>query len=209
MNTELLSTAMTIGILHTAIGLDHYIPFVAMSKANNWTFAKTAAVVFVCGIAHVLSSVVLGLLGILLGAQLTSVLGIQHFRAEIALWFLIAFGFVYMLIGIAGAIKNKPHKHIAAHSFLPLFVLFILGPCELLIPLLMYPAAQNGMMSVAAVAVVYSVCTIATMIFCTAVVLKGVNIMPVKKIERYSHALAGFAVFICGLAVLFWHSHGH
>jgi len=138
---------------------------------------------------------------------------------------------IYMLWGIRNAIKNKPHKHIMSdgnevwhdhnkhheeaadnhhnhteknsihRSFWPLFVLLVLGPCEPLIPLIMYPSVNSGMMSVILVAIVFSVCTIATMLFCTAVVLKGVNMIPMKKIERYAHALAGFAVLMCGLAI--------
>jgi ABC-type nickel/cobalt efflux system permease component RcnA len=226
-----MTTAAGIGIFHTAIGVDHYVPFVAMSKANGWSFAKTMVVVFVCGAAHVLSSIILGLCGILLGSQVSSLIGIQDFRGEVAVWFLIAFGAVYMLWGIRNAVRNRPHKHVltdgkevwhnhdAVHgrecgdehsertgvsrSFWPLFILFVLGPCELLIPLLMFPAAQGGMMSVIAVAAVFAFCTVGTMLVCAGVVLKGIDMIPAKKIERYSHSLAGFAVLMCGLAIQF------
>jgi sulfite exporter TauE/SafE len=200
-----------------------------MSKANKWNFAKTMLIVAICGLGHVLSSVILGLIGIWFGSQLSSLVGIEDFRGELAVWFMIAFGAIYMLWGITKAIKNKPHSHILtdgsevwhdhsndhssepvnAHSerngisrsFWPLFVLFVLGPCEPLIPLLMYPAAEGGMLSVTAVAIVFSVCTIGTMLLCAAVVLKGVNMIPVKKLERYAHSLAGFAIFMCGMAM--------
>ena len=229
MNLVLLTTAASIGIFHTAVGVDHYIPFVAMSAANKWRFAKTMLIVFVCGIGHVLSSVVLGLAGIWLGSQVSFLVGIEDLRGGLAMWFLLSFGAVYMLWGIRKAVKNKPHRHIlsdgeavwhdhktehaehendghaeksgVSRSFWPLFVLFVLGPCEPLIPLLMYPAAETGMLQVAVTAVVFSVCTIATMLVCTAIVLKGVNLIPMKKVERYSHALAGLAILMCGVAM--------
>jgi len=231
VNTLLLSTAVSLAVIHTVIGVDHYIPFVAMSKANKWNFAKTMLIVAICGAGHVLSSVILGLIGIWFGSQISSLVGIEDFRGELAMWFLIAFGAIYMLWGIAKAIKNKPHSHIlpngsevwhdhhsehnanaesadahsekngVSRSFWPLFILFVLGPCEPLIPLLMYPAAEGGMLSVTAVAIVFSVCTIGTMLFCAAVVLKGVNMIPMKKLERYAHSLAGFAIFMCGMAM--------
>ena len=231
MNTVLLLTAVSIAVFHTAIGVDHYIPFVAMSKANKWNFLQTMVIVCICGIGHVLSSVILGICGILLGSQISLLVGIEDFRGEIAVWFLIAFGAIYMLWGIRKAVKNKPHKHIlsgggeiwhnhnkdhdeesvddhskkirVSRSFWPLFILFVLGPCEPLIPLLMYPSLDTGIMSVIMVALVFSVCTIATMLFCTAIILKGVNMLPMKKIERYSHSLAGFAVLVCGLSIQF------
>ena len=229
MNFILIPTAASLGIFHTAIGVDHYIPFVAMSKANKWSFLKTMLIVLICGIGHVLSSVVLGLIGIWIGSHLSFLEGIEDFRGQIATWFLIAFGLIYMLWGIRNAIKNKPHKHILSdgnevwhdhhehnnkesgeghtekggvhRSFWPLFVLLVLGPCEPLIPLIMYPSVNSGMASVVLVAAVFSVCTIATMLLCTAIVLAGVNMIPMKKVERYSHALAGFAVLMCGVAI--------
>ena len=231
MNFILLSTAASLGFFHTLIGVDHYVPFVAMSKTGNWSLTKTLFIVLICGIGHILGSVVLGLLGIWLGSQVTFLIGIEDIRGEIATWFLIAFGLIYMMWGIKKAIKNKPHRHILgdgsevwhghndtthesgestdAHiksnkvprSFWPLFVLLVLGPCEPLIPLLMYPAAETGMMAVAMVALVFSVCTISAMLFGTVIVLKGVNMISTQKLERYVHALAGFSILMCGLAI--------
>ena len=44
MSTEavvLLGTASTIGFIHTLIGPDHYLPFIVLSKARNWSTKKT------------------------------------------------------------------------------------------------------------------------------------------------------------------------
>jgi len=227
----LISTAASIGVIHTVLAIDHYIPFAVMSKANNWGLAKTIRIVFVCGAGHVLATVLLGLVGIYLGTQLSFFIRIEEFRGEIAKWLLIAFGAVYMLIGVRSAIKNAPHKHLLSgscdichdhhethehshsaahtdkngipHSFWPLFVVMILGPCEFLIPLLLYPAAVYGAFSVAVIALVFSVCTIASMIICTVIALKGINMIPTKRLERYSHALTGLTILICGVLVHF------
>jgi hypothetical protein len=73
MSTELgalLTAALSIGFFHTLIGPDHYLPFVMMARARKWSAARTAAVTFFCGIAHILSSVLLGLVGIFFGVAL-------------------------------------------------------------------------------------------------------------------------------------------
>jgi hypothetical protein len=31
--------------------------------------------------------------------------------------------------------------------------------------------------------------------------LRGIHFFPVERMERYAHALAGFAIFACGVAV--------
>ena len=101
---------------------------------------------------------------------------IESFRGEVAAWLLIGFGFAYFIWGVRTAIKNKKHshshmhidgtKHIHNHShndehvhvhakkglkeLTPwvLFIIFILGPCEPLIPLIMYPAMQKSILNV-------------------------------------------------------------
>ena len=60
----LCGTAASIGFLHTLLGPDHYLPFVAMSRAGGWSLKKTTVVTVLCGMGHVLSSVVLGFIGI-------------------------------------------------------------------------------------------------------------------------------------------------
>ena len=123
MNLILFSTAASLGIFHTAIGVDHYIPFVAMNKSNNWSFAKTMLIVLICGTGHVLSSVILGFIGILIGAQIGFLVGIENIRGDLATWFLIAFGFIYMLWGIRNAIKNQVAK-LPLNSSMPSKLIF-------------------------------------------------------------------------------------
>lgn len=42
----LIWTALSIGFIHTIVGPDHYLPFVVMSKARNWSLSKTMVIVF-------------------------------------------------------------------------------------------------------------------------------------------------------------------
>jgi hypothetical protein len=84
-----------------------------------------------------------------------------------------------------------------------LFTIFILGPCEPLIPLLMYPAAQNSAAGVALVAVLYTIATLATMAAAVFLTSAGFARLPLGILERYLHALAGAAILACGAAIQF------
>jgi sulfite exporter TauE/SafE len=84
-----------------------------------------------------------------------------------------------------------------------LFVIFVLGPCEPLIPLLMYPAAKNSYFDLALVTLVFGAVTISTMLGVVLVSTFGINLLPTKKLERWSHALAGAAILLSGLAIQF------
>ena len=84
-----------------------------------------------------------------------------------------------------------------------LFIIFVLGPCEPLIPLLMYPAAKESIMGMILVIGVFSAVTIATMLGVVLVSTMGLNFLPLKKMERYTHALAGATIFLSGMAIQF------
>ena len=213
-----MGTAITIALIHTLIGPDHYIPFIALSKANNLPVRKTIYMVLVCGVGHVLGSVILGLFGIALSAGVSSLVNIEDFRGTFATYMLIAFGLIYTIYGIRRAMKNKAHTHISpdgqtlTHShennekksgvFWGLFIFFVLGPCEPLIPLLMYPAASMDVLTLIMVTISFSVCTIAMMLLMTLLGIKGFQLLKINRLERYTHALAGSAILLCGISVL-------
>jgi sulfite exporter TauE/SafE len=224
----LLGTAATVGFVHTILGPDHYLPFIAMSKARRWSLARTLWITSLCGVGHVAGSIVLGLIGIAAGITLKHLEFVESARGEIAAWLLMAFGLAYGAWGIVSILRNKPHKHVHVHadgtrhehthahtiehahphgetrrSVTPwvLFTIFVLGPCEPLIPLLMFPAAAESSGVVALVAIVFSVVTIATMIAVVMLSSYGINFIRVERLGRYGHALAGAVVFICGVAI--------
>ena len=82
-----------------------------------------------------------------------------------------------------------------------LFVIFIFGPCEALIPMLMVPAASGAWWGVAMVVMVFGVTTVATMLVAVTVGYTGISRIALGRLERYSHALAGLALVACGLAI--------
>ena len=175
MNGELnalVATAAGLAFLHTLFGPDHYLPFVMMSWSRKWSWFKTAWITFLCGVGHIIGSIVLGLIGVSVGIAVKKLEVVEGFRGSIAAWLLIGFGLVYAVWGLRRAFRNKPHEHEHSHfgqelhththiheedhthvhnhkaaaSIAPwtLFVIFVFGPCEVLIPVLMYPAAEIG-----------------------------------------------------------------
>lgn len=219
-NSAILLTSASIALIHTVLGPDHYVPFVALARARNWDRARTALVTLLCGIGHVGSSVLIGLAGIMLGASVARLQWLEGWRGDTAGWVLLSFGSAYMLWGIRKAVNGEGHSHVHMHkdgtvhshaghshdgkAFVTpwaLFIVFVLGPCEPLIPIMMYPAMKGDIASAFAVAAVFSAVTIVTMLSVVFLLLRGVRLIPAERMERYAHALAGFAIFACGVAV--------
>ena len=105
----LLWSAFTIGSLHTIMGPDHYIPFIAMSKARNWSILKTTVITTVCGMGHVFSAFILGIMVVFLGTAVTKLKFVEAVRLDIAAWLLIVSGFIYFIWGVRSAMKTKKH----------------------------------------------------------------------------------------------------
>jgi len=202
----LATTAAGIGLVHTLLGPDHYLPFIVMRKANNWSMARTMTVTFLCGLGHVIGSVVLGLVGVAFGLALGKLEAFEAVRGNLAAQALVIFGFTYCIWGIHRALRNKPHPHDHGekqHAATPwlLFIIFVLGPCEPLIPLIMYPAARHSIEGVLLVTGIFALATLATMLCVVLLTSWGLGMVRLRPVERFSHALAGAAICFSGLAI--------
>ncbi len=226
----LVSAAASIGFFHTLLGPDHYLPFIAMSRSGKWSIHKTTWITILCGIGHVLSSVMLGIFGIMFGFAVSKLEAVESFRGDLATCALIAFGLVYFVWGMRRALRHKSHEHVHTHeggikhihthnhtkehthaheqkdrkSITPwvLFTIFVFGPCEPLIPMLMYPAAKKGLFALLMVTGIFGAITILTMLSVVLISSFGINIIPSLKLERYTHAIAGAIVCLSGLSIL-------
>lgn len=210
MTTEsftLLASALTIGVVHTITGPDHYLPFVVIAKAKKWSMLRTLYIVAICGVGHVIGSIALGLVGIALGSSLSHVELIEGVRGSLAAWLLFLAGILYGGWGIYRASQTShAHTHISTKktlTFWVLFTIFVFGPCEPLIPLLMYPAAAMNTGLLALVVLVFAVATIGTMLLSVYSALKGISFVRIHLLERYQHALAGLTISLCGAGMLF------
>lgn len=241
----LLSTAAILGVVHTLLGPDHYVPFVAMSRAHGWSLGRTVGITAACGLGHIAGSVALGAVGIVAGWAIAGLESVEATRGSIAGWLLIGFGLAYLAWGLRRAVRNRPHSHWHGHadgtvhlhrhlhagdhthvhagvdapqdrssigssrqrSITPwvLFVIFVFGPCEPLIPLLMYPAATGGWQGVAVVTAVFAASTLVVMLGAVVALrfgLFGITSHATSSgLERYADAMAGVAVTLCGVAV--------
>ncbi|MEO0998081.1 MAG: hypothetical protein AAFX58_11230 [Pseudomonadota bacterium] len=227
----LLATALAIGVVHTLIGPDHYLPFVLLARERNWSTRRTLSITVLCGAGHCASSIAIGVVGIGAGLALGGLEALEAARGELAAWLLLAFGLSYTAYSLRRAYRGRRHEHPHIHAdgtvhthahnhagdhehrhahapaatgplLASLFVIFVLGPCEALIPMLMYPAAQSSLAGVAAVTAVFSVTTIVTMVTAVAIALRGARLLPGVFASHYSGVVSGLLIGACGGAML-------
>jgi hypothetical protein len=165
--------------------------------------------------------------GAALGWSLSKITWLENIRGGIAGWVLLLFGLVYGVWGYMRALQNKAHKHfdtfedgsmyIYEHkhgeAVMPkvrykvtpwvMFIVFLLGPCEPMIPLLYFPAAQSNWWGMLLLIAVYTFFTLGTMLLLVILGYYGVSFLKTEKLERYVHALGGLSLFICGAGMVF------
>jgi len=227
LTLNLLLTAAGVALVHVLAGPDHTLPFVMLARAQGWSAAKTAWVTLVCGVGHVLSSLLLGMVGLALGAGLAHMSALEEVRGSLAAWGLVAFGVTYAAWGVRRAWVQRhelelhahdglvhlhthgaqPHHHGDASqsrwAFWTLFLIFAFGPCEPLIPIFMVPASRGRWDVALAAGGVFALVTLGTMLVAVLLLRAGVARLPLGGLARWSHALAGSVITLSGLAVLF------
>jgi nickel/cobalt exporter len=248
MNSEfviLVTTAATLGVTHTALGLDHTLPFILLGRARAWSLTKTLGITGMCGSAHIASSVVVGLIGLSLGVALSSLEWFEAARGYWVAWALVAFGGAYAVIALANLRHRRAHRHVhvqadgtvrrryhghgqvessvnESHHALTagqstafstplgngnlvasLFIVFLLGPCEALLPLMTAPSLRGSATASLVVAAVFGGATMATMLGLVTVGWFGLKWSWLTRLEPHLHWISGVAIASSGLAILF------
>jgi ABC-type nickel/cobalt efflux system permease component RcnA len=229
----LLGTAVGLGFLHSVMGPDHYVPFVMMARAQDWSRSKTMMVTFLCGVGHVGSSAVIGaglaVAGMALAGWQESRWAAWHeSRGSLAAWILMGVGAAFMVWGTVRAARCRRHSHVHAHedgtihahehnhrgahmhvhesrvrSVTPwvLFAVFVLGPCESLIPLMLAAWAAAGLGGAVLVVTGFSVATILTIMGAVGLLLLGISRVPFGTLDRWATPVAGLSLVLCGAAI--------
>ena len=225
----IVTTAAGLAILHTAVGIDHTVPFVLLARAEKWSLGKLWVVTGLCGLGHVLASVVIGFVVALAGLGLDRFELLEESRGRLATWILVGFGLAYAAWGyfrsrrrrrhahqhvhLDGTEHDHDHHHAEAHihvhgssqgrhfGALALFVVLVFGPCETLIPLMLVPAVSRDWFGVAAVVGVFGALTVATMLALVTVGFAGLRWRGIERLERHLDVVAGLCVAATGVAV--------
>ena len=226
----LVMSAGTLGVIHTLLGPDHYLPFIVLSKARNWSRTRTLWITFISGVGHVSGSVILGLIGIAMGLGLNKMEAIEANRGSVVGWMLIVFGVLYSAYGLYKYFKRGAHVHFPsflrpksirhrdlhladrdlekdqdAGNLTPwiLFLIFVFGPCEVLIPMLVYPAAELSGFGVFMVALVFGIATVGTMLLVVFLGYQGFSFVKLKGKEHQLHLFAGLVILLAGVGMQF------
>jgi nickel/cobalt exporter len=191
--------SLLISLLHAIIP-NHWLPLVAIGRKEKWTLAEIMQVTFLSGLAHVLSTIFIGLLLGLIGAELS--VSITQFSKVIAPSLLI-------LLGLYFIIQHYRHHHFHLHQqnirkrtksgiILSLTVAMFLSPCMEIEPYFLL-AGTIGNWALLTIALMYATVTLTGMMIWVTIAYKGMVKFNWHNLEHNAGIITGVILILSGL----------
>ncbi|NOT50124.1 MAG: hypothetical protein HOP10_02480 [Chitinophagaceae bacterium] len=195
--------SLFISLLHAVIP-NHWLPVLAIGKKQGWSLAETTRITFIAGIAHVISTIIIGILLGLIGGELTE--HIEDFTRIIGSSILILIGPYFVRQHYTHhhfhLQKEKLEKKNKTSVILALVIAMFLSPC-MEIEAYFLLAGSKGWYLMAAIAAMYSIVTIAGMLIWIRIVYKGLLKLNWHKWEHNAGIITGLILIITGIISFF------
>lgn len=198
---NLLTGCLLLSLLHAAIP-NHWAPVLAVARAKGWPLRRAVGVTMVAGMAHVLSTVVLGLALGLLGWRLSA--RFSQFAGVAAPALLVLIGVLYALSGPGhqhpnpAPVVSKPRGRVV----LGLAATMFLAPC-LEIQTFFLAAGAHGPVTLALVMGTYLVVSVGAMSALVAAAYTGLRRLRLASLVRQERRFTGAVLVAVGIAGFF------
>ncbi len=195
----MLIAGSVITVLH-ALGPDHWLPHILVSKAQGWTIARTLRVTLLASLGHIGLTIVLGMAIVFLVVEME--LGSQALTNTIMAMVLLALGLLFIFRGF----RPKPHRERAMSDGAATLVLFLVAsfpPCYAILPLFL-AASSYGWGLGLSLALVFSLLTVGVMLTLVAIGRKGYTALNrrglLRRLEEREDTIIGIVfVFLAGV----------
>jgi len=200
----IITGSLIISLLHAVIP-NHWLPVLAIGKKEGWSLAETSRITFIAGAAHVISTVLIGLLLGMIGEELTD--QIDAFTHVIAPSILILMGFYFIRqhykhhhfqLEKESLLEKKTKRSIITALVIAMF----LSPC-MEIEAYFLLAGAKGWYFMTAIAAMYSIITLAGMLIWVRIVYKGLIKLNWHKWEHNAGIITGMVLILTGIISFF------
>lgn len=202
---SLLGGGFVAAFLHAALPT-HWLPFVLVGRAQRWGTGRTLSAVVVAGLAHIVTTAVVG--GLIVAAGLALDQWISGLLPHLSAVLLFLFGAFYLAramlkrpVTAGGPSLDSPEPAVSNRAaFLGLVMLMALSPGEVLLPIYL-SSASEGIAALSLLTVVFALGTVAGMAVFTSLASAGASILRLERWARYEGAVLGLALITLGLIV--------
>lgn len=207
---SLIGAGFLASLLHAVLPT-HWLPFVAVGRAQGWSRAVTLAVVVLAGLAHIASTAVVGSLLTLAGGMAP---WITRAMPLVAAALLLALGVWYLgrawfrapaLAGVGAQAVERPRVSDAA-AIWGLVGFLAASPGEALLPVYV-GAGVHGWGVVGLLTLAFAAGTVLGMVVFTGLALVGVERFRLQRLARFEGVALGLVLILIAAFVLVQHGH--
>ena len=195
--------SVLLSLLHAVIP-NHWLPVLAIGKKENWTLREVTEVTFLSGLAHALSTIVIGIIIGYIGLQLAE--NVRYFTHVVAPVILVILGLFFIY-------QHHRHKHFHLHQvpkparsknkiIIALVTAMFLSPC-MEIEAYFLLAGTKGLWAVAIIAALYLVITVTGMVLWVRLAYKGILKLNWHTLEHNSGIITGYTLVATGVIAYF------
>lgn len=209
---QILLGSFLLSLVHASIP-SHWLPIIALGKAEKWTNRETLMITAITGSSHTISTVIIGLIVGLVGYKLSES---YHFITKIiAPSVLIMLGLIYFVLEYRHSLIKTAHQHHHIHVdeiiekrkskrsiVLALSIAMFFSPC-LEIEIYYFTASRLGWIGIGIVSVVYFIVTVLGMMFLVHFASKGVRKLNWHFLEHHDKLISGIVLVLVGVLAFF------
>ena len=202
---SLLGVGFATAFLHAALPT-HWLPFVLVGRGQRWTLPQVLTAVATAGLAHILTTAVVG--GLIVAAGIAMDQWISGLLPGLSAGLLFLFGAFYlgkallrpaiMAGGPSLALSEPTVSHAAA--FWGLVAMMAISPGEVLLPIYLSQATE-GPLVLAALTLAFAAGTVLGMTLFTVLARAGWSVLRLERWARYEGVVLGLALIGIGLLV--------
>jgi nickel/cobalt transporter (NicO) family protein len=205
--------SILLSLVHATIP-SHWLPLIAISKAEKWNEKETLLVTAITGIAHTSSTVIIGIIVGIIGYKLSE--SYHYITHYVAPTILVAIGLLYLVFEYRHKlIKNKQHHHhhvdiegiikkkkSKRSIIISLSVAMFISPC-MEIEVYYLTASRLGWIGIGIVSIVYFFVTVLGIMFLVFFAAKGIEKLKWHFMEHHEKLISGLILILVGALALF------
>ncbi|MCE5304809.1 MAG: hypothetical protein ABFD00_00020 [Chloroherpetonaceae bacterium] len=203
--------SILLSLVHASIP-NHWLSIVAISRSENWSIREAMSVTAIAGTAHILSTLIVGvIIGIFGYALSSSYAFITKVAAPLVLLIL---GVIYIFADQRENRKHHHHEHINTEKLIQqknknkaaiitsLAVAMFFSPC-IEIEAYYFSASTAGWIGIGIVSIVYFVITLAGMLLLVNLTMRGAKKINLHFMDHHSKMVSGIILILLGVFTFF------
>jgi putative Mn2+ efflux pump MntP len=202
---SIIAGSIILSLLHATIP-NHWLPVIAIGKKEKWSVQEVTQITFISAIAHGLSTVIIGIILALIGAQIAN--NIEYFSRFVAPVILILLGVIFIY-------RHHNHQHFhmdenikKKHSkkkiIVALVLAMFLSPCMEIEAYFLLAGAQAKWL-IWFIAALYLIITTIGMVLLVRLAYLGILKLNWHSLEHNAGIITGITLVATGILAFFIH----